>query len=76
MSAEVGSAGSWLQRVALRSCAWSERWIPDAYVFAALAVVIVGSSPSFASFETVFHWQAALGVLTAVLAIPVDTRPR
>lgn len=30
-----------LERVALRSCAWSERWIPDAYVFAALAVVIV-----------------------------------
>ncbi|HKE93824.1 MAG TPA: TIGR00366 family protein [Povalibacter sp.] len=32
---------SLLERVALRSCAWSERWIPDAYVFAALAVVIV-----------------------------------
>jgi len=34
-------APSRLERIALRSCAWSERWIPDAYVFAALAVVIV-----------------------------------
>jgi len=32
---------AWLTRVALRSCAWSERWFPDAYVFAALGVVIV-----------------------------------
>ncbi len=30
-----------LERFALRCCTWSERWIPDAYVFAALAVVIV-----------------------------------
>ncbi|HEX7117104.1 MAG TPA: TIGR00366 family protein [Steroidobacter sp.] len=30
-----------LERFALRCCAWSERWVPDAYVFAALAVVIV-----------------------------------
>lgn len=30
-----------LERIALRCCAWSERWVPDAYVFAALAVVIV-----------------------------------
>src|SRR5437868_8476274 len=41
-----------LQRLALKSCAWSQRWIPDPYVFAAMAVVIVaatalllGSSP-------------------------------
>jgi short-chain fatty acids transporter len=33
-----------LERIALRCCAWSERWIPDAYVFAALAVVIVTSA--------------------------------
>lgn len=32
---------SLLERVAQRCCAWSERWIPDAYVFAALAVIIV-----------------------------------
>jgi short-chain fatty acids transporter len=30
-----------LEDAALRCCAWSERWIPDAYVFAAFAVVIV-----------------------------------
>jgi short-chain fatty acids transporter len=30
-----------LERIALRCCDWSERWVPDAYVFAALAVVIV-----------------------------------
>jgi short-chain fatty acids transporter len=30
-----------LERLALRCCNWSERWVPDAYVFAALAVVIV-----------------------------------
>ncbi len=32
---------SWLTRLALHSCAWAERWFPDAYVFAALAVVVV-----------------------------------
>ena len=30
-----------LERIALRTCAWSERWIPDAYVFAAIGVVLV-----------------------------------
>jgi short-chain fatty acids transporter len=30
-----------LETFALRCCTWSERWIPDAYVFAAGAVVIV-----------------------------------
>lgn len=30
-----------LARFALRSAAWAERWFPDAYVFAALAVVVV-----------------------------------
>jgi short-chain fatty acids transporter len=35
---------TWLERAALRSCAWSERWIPDAYVFAALAVVGVAAA--------------------------------
>jgi short-chain fatty acids transporter len=44
---------SWLTRLALRTCNWSERWFPDAYVFAALAVVLValvavaaGASPT------------------------------
>jgi short-chain fatty acids transporter len=32
---------SFLQRFALRTCAWSERWIPDAFVFAVLAVIVV-----------------------------------
>jgi len=31
----------WMARLALRSAAWSERWFPDAWVFAALGVVIV-----------------------------------
>jgi len=29
----------WLGRAALRSCAWAERWFPDAWAFAALAVI-------------------------------------
>jgi short-chain fatty acids transporter len=35
------TASSALARTALRLSAWAERWFPDAYVFAALAVVIV-----------------------------------
>ena len=31
----------WMARAALRSAAWSERWFPDAWVFAALGVVVV-----------------------------------
>ena len=31
---------SWLVRTALRFSNWAERWFPDAYIFAALAVVI------------------------------------
>jgi short-chain fatty acids transporter len=38
--AEAGGLPA-LEAIALRCCAWSERWIPDAYVFAALAVAIV-----------------------------------
>lgn len=37
MSKQVG----WLERVSLRCCAWSERWIPDAYVFTVLAVILI-----------------------------------
>src|SRR5580693_7953703 len=33
---------TWLTRIALRCCDWSERWFPDAYIFAALGVVVVG----------------------------------
>jgi short-chain fatty acids transporter len=32
---------SWLAGVAQRTCAWSERWVPDAYVFAVAAVIVV-----------------------------------
>jgi short-chain fatty acids transporter len=31
----------WMARAALRSAAWAERWFPDAWVFAALGVVVV-----------------------------------
>lgn len=30
-----------MARAALRSAAWSEQWFPDAWVFAALGVIIV-----------------------------------
>ena len=41
MNAVSTSNPSVLVRTALRLSAWGERWFPDAYVFAALAVVIV-----------------------------------
>jgi short-chain fatty acids transporter len=31
-----------LARVALRFTSWAEKWFPDAYIFAAMAVIIVG----------------------------------
>ena len=33
--------GSLLSAVALRCCAWAERWFPDAFAFAVLAVAVV-----------------------------------
>jgi short-chain fatty acids transporter len=33
-----------MSRLALRCCDWSERWFPDAFVFSALAVVIVAAA--------------------------------
>lgn len=43
----------WMARAALRSAAWAERWFPDAWVFAALGVIVVaiavlafGATPS------------------------------
>ena len=45
---------SFLQRFALRTCAWAERWIPDAFVFASLAVIIVAAAAlSFGATPTV-----------------------
>jgi short-chain fatty acids transporter len=45
--------GSLLSSVAMRCCAWSERWFPDAFAFAVLAVAVVsigavslGATPS------------------------------
>jgi short-chain fatty acids transporter len=35
---------SWLARVAIRCCTWSERWFPDAYAFAVVMVAIVTTS--------------------------------
>ena len=37
----------WLTRAARRSCAWAERWFPDAWVFAALAVVLVAAAEQY-----------------------------
>jgi short-chain fatty acids transporter len=39
----VDSPGNmtWLQRVAQRCCGWSERWFPDAFAFAIMAVALV-----------------------------------
>ena len=41
MTAVPSQQSSWLVRTALRLSAWAERWFPDAYIFAALAVIIV-----------------------------------
>ncbi len=41
MNAVPSSQSSWLVRTALRLSVWAERWFPDAYIFAALAVIIV-----------------------------------
>ena len=56
MNAVPSSQSSWLVRTALRLSAWAERWFPDAYIFAALAVIIVaiaamafGASPMTAA---------------------------
>ena len=38
------SQDGWMARAALRSAAWAERWFPDAWVFAALGVVVVALS--------------------------------
>lgn len=37
----AGTDGSLLSAIARRSCAWSERWFPDAFIFAVLAVAAV-----------------------------------
>src|SRR6218665_3736848 len=49
---EASADAGLLSRLSLRFTAWAERWFPDAFVFAAIAVVVVagaavlnGSSP-------------------------------
>ncbi len=39
----IDSTGNetWLSRVAQRTCDWSERWFPDAFAFAVMAVAVV-----------------------------------
>jgi short-chain fatty acids transporter len=37
----VDNGHSWLSRLAVRSCAWSERWFPDAFAFSIAMVAIV-----------------------------------
>lgn len=72
MSAEVGTPTTVedraLARVAARFMAWAERWIPDAYVFALLATVVIviaawarllgGRSAGDAALEVINVWGA------------------
>ena len=71
---DTDSQSGVLSRLGLRFTAWAERWFPDAYVFAALAVVVVacaamvnGSSPQAVAKATakkprdpVLHGQASI----------------
>ena len=36
-----GISEGWLQKLAFAVTEWSERWFPDAFVFTALAVLVV-----------------------------------
>ncbi len=38
---QVSEEPGWLARVALRLTDWTERWVPDAFVFALVATLIV-----------------------------------
>lgn len=42
----------------------------------ALVVVLLGHRPGLAAFDDVFVGEMVFGLLTALLALPVDTRPR
>jgi hypothetical protein len=41
----------------------------------ALAVALLGRHATLARFEAVYHAQIALALATALLALPVETRP-
>lgn len=47
----VNHTGGLLSRLAERSCAWAERWFPDPYVFAVLAVALVAVAALAAGAE-------------------------
>ena len=51
-------ASTRLESLALRCCDWSERWIPDAYVFAAAAVIIVAIVTMLAGASPIVTAQA------------------
>ena len=51
MSADIEDSRS--ARFALRCSSWAERWFPDSWVFAALAVIIV-------ALATLFYTQPVL----------------
>src|ERR1700739_2587128 len=40
---DLSGKGAWLSRIAQRCCAWSERWFPDAFAFAVMAVALVAA---------------------------------
>lgn len=42
----------------------------------ALAVVLVGGARTVGAFHTAYAWQVGLALATALLCLPVDTRPR
>jgi hypothetical protein len=42
----------------------------------ALVIVVLGRHPVLADFATVFHWELGFALATAVLVLPIDTRPR
>jgi len=44
---DSGPKEGWLARIALAFAAWSERWFPDAFVFAVLAVGVVATAALF-----------------------------
>ncbi|RVT95574.1 short-chain fatty acid transporter [Rhodovarius crocodyli] len=39
-----GDGQGWMARLALRFTAWAEKWFPDAYIFAAIAVIVVAAA--------------------------------
>src|SRR4051794_5945321 len=42
-NADKGRGDGALVRIALRFTAWAERWFPDAFIFVAIAVVVVAA---------------------------------